>query len=45
VRVVIRLKDHWKPQVESMARGQVTAALFPGTDLDVLLEEVSLMLD
>jgi putative transposase len=45
VRFVIRLKDNWQPKVESIARGQVTPAFFPGTDLDVLLEEAILMLD
>jgi hypothetical protein len=39
VRVVIRLKDHWKPKVESIARGQVTREFFPGTDLAALLAE------
>jgi putative transposase len=45
VRVVMRLKDHWKPKVDSMARGLVTREFFPGTDLDVLLEEEILQLD
>jgi DDE family transposase len=45
VRFVIRLKDNWKPKVESIARGQVTPEFFPGTDLDVLLEEEILVLD
>ena len=45
VRFVIRLKDNWKPKVDSMARGQVTPEFFPGTDLDVLLEEEILVLD
>ena len=45
VRFVIRLKDNWKPKVDSIARGQVTPEFFPGTDLDVLLEEESLVLD
>src|SRR6266850_6332513 len=39
VRFVIRLKDNWKPKVDSIARGLVTREFFPGTDLDVLLEE------
>src|SRR5918992_1260509 len=38
-RFVIRLKDNWKPKVDYIARGRVTPAFFPGTDLDVLLEE------
>jgi hypothetical protein len=45
VRFVIRLKDNWQPQVDSIARGQVTPEFFPGTDLDVLLEEEILVLD
>jgi Transposase DDE domain len=36
VRFVIRLKDHWKPKVDDIARGQVTREFFPGTDLDIL---------
>jgi hypothetical protein len=42
VRCVIRRKDHWKPTVESIARGQVTPEFCPGTDLAVLLAEESL---
>jgi hypothetical protein len=45
VRCVIRLKANWKPQVESIARGQVTRELFPGTDLDALLAEETLVRD
>jgi hypothetical protein len=45
VRFVIRLKDHWKPKVDYIARGQVTRDFFPGTDLDALLEEETLVLD
>jgi DDE family transposase len=45
VRFVIRLKDNWKPTVDFMARGQVTPEFFPGTDLNVLLEEEMLVLD
>ena len=45
VRFVIRLKDNWKPKVDPMARGQVTQAFFPGTDLDALLEDPILVLD
>jgi hypothetical protein len=45
VRLVIRLKDNWKPKVDSIARGLVTREFFPGTDLDVLLEEEILQLD
>jgi putative transposase len=45
VRFVIRLKDNWKPKVDYIARGQVTREFFPGTDLDGLLEENTLILD
>jgi hypothetical protein len=45
VRSVIRLKDHWKPKVDSLARGQVTEAFLPGADLDALLEDETLVLD
>jgi hypothetical protein len=45
VRFVIRLKDNWKPKVDYIARGQVIREFFPGTDLDVLREENTLVLD
>jgi Transposase DDE domain len=45
VHFVIRLKDHWKPKVDAVARGQVTQEFFPGTDLDTLLDGDSLVLD
>jgi hypothetical protein len=45
VRFGIRLKDHWKPTIEHIARGQVTQEFFPGTDLDTSLAEDSLLLD
>jgi hypothetical protein len=45
VPFVIRLKDHWKPKVDSSARGQVTQAFFPGTDREALLAEETLRLD
>ena len=45
VRYVIRLKDNWKPKVDYLARGQVTEAVFPGADLDALLEDETLVLD
>lgn len=44
-RLVMRLKDNWKPKVDAIARGPVTQEFFPGTELDVLLEEESLRLD
>jgi putative transposase len=42
VRFVIRLKDHWKPQGASLARGQVSREFLPGTDLAALLAEDTL---
>jgi putative transposase len=45
VRFVIRLKENWKPKVDHLARGHVTQEFFPGTDLDVLLEQDILVLD
>ena len=42
---VIRLKENWKPKVDYIARGQVTQEFFPGTDLDTLLEDDTLVLD
>jgi hypothetical protein len=45
VRFVLRLKDNWKPKVDYIARGQVSQEFFPGTDLDALLEEETLILD
>jgi hypothetical protein len=45
VRYVIRLQENWKPKVDSIARGQVTQAFFPGTDFDALLENDTLILD
>ncbi|RPJ26891.1 MAG: IS4 family transposase [Planctomycetaceae bacterium] len=45
VRFVIRLKDNWKPKVDYIARGQVSGEFFPGSDLDALLEDETLVLD
>src|SRR6266487_3199811 len=45
VRLVIRLKDNWKPKVDSLARGQVTQECCPGTARDVLLEQEILVLN
>lgn len=39
VRCVIRRKDHGKPKVDPMARGQVPAAFFPGTARDAVRED------
>jgi hypothetical protein len=45
VRFVIRLKDHWKPKVDHMARGQVAQECLRGTDLDALITDHVLILD
>ena len=45
VRFVRRLKEHWKPKVDDVARGQVTQAFFPGTDFDARLAEETLVLE
>jgi hypothetical protein len=45
VRFGIRLNDNWKPKVDSIARGQGTREFFPGTDLDALLQDDTLVLD
>jgi hypothetical protein len=42
---VIRLQANWKPNVNDIARGQVTQAFVPGTDVDALLEHDTLILD
>jgi Transposase DDE domain len=39
VCVVIRLKEHWQPKVDDVARGQICQEFFPGTALKVLLEQ------
>jgi hypothetical protein len=33
VQCVIRLQDNWKPKVDYSARGQVTQACVPGTEV------------
>jgi hypothetical protein len=45
VRLVIRLTDTWKPQVDDLARGQLTQEFFAGTDLDALRAEETLRRD
>lgn len=45
VRFVMRLKESWKPKVEYVSRGQVHSTFFPGTDLDAMLKQESLVLD
>lgn len=45
VKFVIRLKENWKPKVDHIARGELTSTFFPGTDLDVLLDSQTLLLN
>jgi putative transposase len=45
VRFVLRLKDHWKPKVDHIARGQVAQEFLRGTDLDARLADNVLILD
>jgi hypothetical protein len=45
VRYVIRLKENWKPKVKHIARGTVSRTFFPGTDLDALLADETIVLD
>ena len=40
VSYVIRLKDNWKPKVDHIARGTCIKPLSPGTDFDVVLDDV-----
>jgi putative transposase len=42
---VMQLKEHWKPKVDYITRGQVTQAFFPGTDVAPLLADNTLVLD
>jgi hypothetical protein len=44
VSFVMRLKESWKPKVEHIARGELCATFFPGTDLDALLQKRTLEL-
>jgi hypothetical protein len=45
VRFVIRLQENWQPQVDDVARGQITPEFFPGTDCDALLADDTLVLE
>jgi len=45
VRYVIRLKEGWKPKVQSITRGTVNGVFTKGTDLDLLLTQDLLALD
>lgn len=44
VRFVIRLKESWKPRVERVHSGELTAELAPGSDLDTALVDEVLLL-
>lgn len=45
VHYVIRLKENWKPRVDHVARGTLRGTLFPGLDLDLLIDSETLLLD
>jgi DDE family transposase len=45
VHFVIRLKDNWKPRVQTVGRGEVKGTFLPGTDLDVLLDAEAIVLN
>jgi hypothetical protein len=42
VKVVVRLKDNWKPKVTRVARADLKKTFVPGTDLDLFLDDVFL---
>jgi hypothetical protein len=44
VRIVIRLKQGWKPKVERIVRGDLSRTFAPGTDLELVLQDPSLVL-
>ena len=44
VRIIIRLKENWKPKVQRIVRGSLSKTFVPGTDLDLLLEDDALIL-
>ena len=41
----VRLKDNWKPRVQSVGRGEVTRTFCAGADFDVLLNQETILLD
>ncbi|MFT5449549.1 MAG: hypothetical protein ACI9DC_004746, partial [Gammaproteobacteria bacterium] len=45
VKYVLRLKENWKPKVQSITRGTLTRTFAKGTDLDLLLADDTLRLD
>jgi hypothetical protein len=44
VRIVIRLKQGWKPKVERIVRGDLSRTFAPGTDLELVLQDPYLVL-
>jgi hypothetical protein len=44
VKYVIRLKESWKPKVQSIRSGDLKKTFLPGTDFDALLDEEVLAL-
>lgn len=45
VRFVIRLKENWKPKVDSVASGDVRRTFLAGADFDALIDQEILVLD
>ena len=45
VKYVIRLKENWKPKLQRVTRGELTAEVLPGTDLDAALDDEVILLD
>lgn len=45
VHYVIRLKENWKPRVQAIHRGTVTRTFAKDSDLDLLLEQETILLD
>jgi hypothetical protein len=45
VKYVLRLKENWKPKVQTITRGRVTRTFAKGADLDLLLADETLRLD
>jgi Transposase DDE domain len=41
---VVRLKENWKPRVDQINRGEVTATFLAGSDLGALLDDGALLL-
>lgn len=45
VKYVLRLKESWKPKVDSISRGKITSTFAKGSDFDLLVEQDVLKLD